>query len=110
MSVENYHSSGKVEEKVIILAFEDIHFDFDKATLKKGAQTILKRNIQLLKANPKAKVRIAGYTSASGTEAYNQKLSERRANAVNEYLTKEGVIAPNRLSTRSALCFRIKSG
>ncbi|MDP2971222.1 MAG: OmpA family protein, partial [Deltaproteobacteria bacterium] len=92
-------SEPKVEEKVIILAFEDAHFDFDKATLTKEAQVILKRNIQVLKANPKAKVRIAGYTSASGTESYNQRLSERRANAVKEYLTKEGVIAPDRLST-----------
>ena len=92
-------SEPKVEEKVVILAFEDIHFDFDKATLTKEAQVILKRNIQILKANPKAKVRIAGDSSASGTESYNQKLSERRANAVREYLAKEGVIAPDRLST-----------
>jgi outer membrane protein OmpA-like peptidoglycan-associated protein len=87
------------EPKVIILAFEDVHFDFDKSTLKPEAQTILKRNIQLLKDNPKAKVRIAGYTSASGTEAYNQKLSERRAKAVQEYLINEGIITPDRLST-----------
>jgi outer membrane protein OmpA-like peptidoglycan-associated protein len=85
--------------KVIILAFEDVHFDFDKSTLKPEAKTILKRNIQLLKDNPKAKVRIAGYTSASGTEAYNQKLSERRANAVQEYLVNEGVITRDRLTT-----------
>ena len=64
------------EPKIIILAFEDIHFDFDKSTLTPEAQTILKRNVQMLKDNPKAKVRIAGYTSASGTEVYNQKLSE----------------------------------
>ena len=88
-----------VEPKIIILAFEDVHFDFDKSTLKPEAQTILKRNIQLLKDNPKAKVRVAGYTSASGTEAYNQKLSERRASAVQEYLINEGVITPDRLST-----------
>ena len=69
------------------------------ATLKPEAQTILKRNIQLLKENPKAQIRIAGYTSASGTEAYNHRLSERRANAVREYLVNEGLIAPNRLST-----------
>ena len=92
-------SETKAEEKIIILAFEDVHFDFDKSTLKPEAQTILKRNIQLLKDNPKAKVRIAGYTSAAGTEAYNQKLSERRANAVQEYLINEGVITRDRLST-----------
>jgi len=90
--------ASEPKEKVIILAFEDIHFDFDKAILTKEAQVILKRNIQVLKDNPKAKVRIAGYTSASGSESYNQELSERRANAVKEYLIKEGVIAPNRLS------------
>jgi outer membrane protein OmpA-like peptidoglycan-associated protein len=91
-------SEPKIEEKVIVLALEDIHFDFDKSTLTKEAQVILKRNIQILKENPKAKVRIAGYTSASGTEEYNQKLSERRANAVKEYLIKEGVVTPDRLS------------
>ena len=101
-------SEPKVEEtvmaaaagpKVIILAFEDVHFDFDKSTLTKKAQVILKRSIQLLKDNPEAKVRIAGYTSASGTESYNQKLSERRANAVQEYLVNEGLIASDRLTT-----------
>jgi outer membrane protein OmpA-like peptidoglycan-associated protein len=91
--------ASEPKEKVIILAFEDVHFDFDKATLTEEAQVLLKRNIQILKGNPKLKVRIAGYTSASGTESYNQKLSERRANAVEDYLTKEGVIAPDRLST-----------
>jgi OOP family OmpA-OmpF porin len=92
-------SEPKVEEKVIILAFEDIHFDFDKSTLTNEAKVILKRNIQLLKQNPKAQIRIAGYTSASGTEAYNQKLSERRANAVKAYLVNEGVVASDRLIT-----------
>jgi outer membrane protein OmpA-like peptidoglycan-associated protein len=87
------------EPKIIVLAFEDVHFDFDKSTLKPEAQTILKRNIQLLKDNPKAQIRIAGYTSASGTEEYNQKLSERRAKAVEEYLINEGIITPDRLST-----------
>jgi OOP family OmpA-OmpF porin len=89
----------KVEEKVIVLVFEDVHFDFDQSALKPEAKAILKRNIQLLKDNPKAKVRIAGYTSAAGTEAYNQKLSERRAASVEEYLISEGVITPGRLST-----------
>jgi OmpA-OmpF porin, OOP family len=86
-------------DKVIILAFQDIHFDFDKSTLTPEAQAILKRDIQKLKENPKAKIRIAGYTSAAGTELYNQKLSERRATSVEEYLINEGIISPDRLST-----------
>jgi outer membrane protein OmpA-like peptidoglycan-associated protein len=92
-------AAPKAEEKVIILAFEDIHFDFDKSTLTPAAQAILKRNVQSLKDNPNAKVRVAGYTSASGTPAYNQKLSERRATAVQEYLVNEGIITRDRLST-----------
>jgi len=96
--VEEKVMVAAAEPKIIVLAFEDVHFDFDKSTLKPGARTILKRNIQLLKDNPNAHVRIAGYTSASGTEEYNQKLSERRAKAVEEYLIGEGIIAPDRLT------------
>jgi OOP family OmpA-OmpF porin len=98
----------KVEEKVaavqkkaavVVLAFQDIHFDFDQSTLTPEAKVILKRDIKLLKDNPNAKIRVAGYTSASGTEEYNQKLSERRAKAVQEYLIEEGVISRDRLAT-----------
>ncbi len=88
----------KAEEMIVILAFEDVHFDYNKATLTKEAQAILKRNIQLLIDNPKANVRIAGYTSASGTEEYNMKLSERRAKAVVEYLVREGVVQQEKLA------------
>jgi outer membrane protein OmpA-like peptidoglycan-associated protein len=86
------------EPKTIVIAFEDIHFNFDKSTLTPEAQKILKRNIQVLKDNPNAHVRIAGYTSASGTEEYNQKLSERRAKAVEDYLISEGLISEGRLT------------
>jgi outer membrane protein OmpA-like peptidoglycan-associated protein len=97
--VEEKIVAAVAEKKVVILAFEDVHFDFDKSTLKPEAQAILKRDIQVLKNNPNAKVRIAGYTSAAGTMAYNQALSERRANAVQAYLINEGLITPDRLST-----------
>ena len=86
------------EPEIVVLAFEDIHFDFDQSTLKPEAKIILKRNIQLLKENPKAEIRIAGYTSAAGTEEYNQKLSERRADSVRTYLVEEGVIGSDRLT------------
>ena len=85
--------------KVVVLSFEDVHFGFDQSTLKPEAKLILKRNIQLLKENPDAQIRIAGYTSAAGSEEYNQKLSERRAASVRAYLVSEGLIEPARLST-----------
>ena len=86
----------KVVEKVILL--EDVHFDLDNSTLTKEAQTILKRNIQVLKENPNVRIRIQGHTSAIATEEYNQALSERRTKSVEEFLVKEGGIAPDRLS------------
>jgi len=86
----------KAEVKFILL--DDAHFDFDKSTLTKEGESILISNIQVLKENPGIHVRIAGYASASGTDEYNQKLSERRAKTVEDYLIKEGGIAPGRLT------------
>jgi outer membrane protein OmpA-like peptidoglycan-associated protein len=86
----------KAEVKFIVL--EDAHFDFDQSTLTKEGVEIMERNIQVMKENPGINVRVAGYTSASGTEDYNQKLSERRAKTVEDYLIKEGGIAPERLT------------
>ncbi len=85
------------ETKVIIL--EDVHFDFDKATLTEEAKAILKKNIVTLKGNPDVNVRIEGHTCAHGDEDYNMRLSERRANAVKEYLVNEGAIATDRMTT-----------
>jgi outer membrane protein OmpA-like peptidoglycan-associated protein len=87
----------KAEEKFILL--NETHFDFDQSTLTKAGEVILKSNIDVMKENPEMKVRIAGYASASGTEDYNQKLSERRAKTVQDYLIKEGGIAPGRMTT-----------
>ena len=88
-----------VEPKIVVLVFEDIHFEFNQSSLTPEAKVVLKKDIRILKENPNAKIRVAGYTSASGTEEYNQKLSERRAVAVREYLVTEGVIAQERLTT-----------
>ncbi|RJP83441.1 MAG: outer membrane beta-barrel domain-containing protein [Desulfobacteraceae bacterium] len=97
--IEEKVQTAAAKQKNIILAFEDVHFDFGTSTLKPEARAILKRNVQILKDNPKAEIRIAGYTSASGTDDYNQKLSERRAAEVREYLINEGIVESNRLST-----------
>ena len=96
---ENAFSPAPVaDEKEIVLAFEDVHFNFDQSALTEEAKTILDRNIQVLKDNPRAKVRIAGYTSASGTHIYNQGLSERRAKAVENHLIQEGIVTPERMT------------
>jgi outer membrane protein OmpA-like peptidoglycan-associated protein/uncharacterized protein YegP (UPF0339 family) len=85
----------KVDEKVVV--FGDTHFDYNKSTLSQDAKTLLDKNVQDLKENPKIDVRMAGYTSAEGTEDINQKLSEQRANTVRDYLIEKG-IAPERIT------------
>jgi len=88
-----------VAEPVKII-LEDIHFDFDKATLTNAAREILARDIATLKENPGVNVQIEGHTCAHGAEDYNMALGERRANAVKEYLVNQG-IAADRMTTIS---------
>jgi outer membrane protein OmpA-like peptidoglycan-associated protein len=88
-----------VAEPVKII-LEDIHFDFDMATLTKAALDILDSNIKILKENQGVNVQIEGHTCAHGAEDYNMALGERRANAVKEYLANQGIGA-DRMTTIS---------
>ncbi|MBI9076000.1 MAG: outer membrane beta-barrel domain-containing protein [Desulfatibacillum sp.] len=83
--------------KVVLVEFTDTHFEFNKSALTPQGKEVLAENIRTLKANPDMNILVAGYTSASGSEEYNQKLSERRATTVRDALV-EGGIAPERLT------------
>ena len=85
----------KMDEKVVV--FGDTHFDFAESSLSLVAKMELDKDVQSLKENSNINVRMAGYTSATGTEEVNQKLSEQRANAVRDYLIEKG-IAPERIT------------
>jgi outer membrane protein OmpA-like peptidoglycan-associated protein len=85
----------QVDEKVVV--FGDTYFDYSKSKLSQEAETLLEKDVQLLKENSQINVRMAGYTSAQGSEKVNQELSEKRANAVRDFLIEEG-IAPERIS------------
>lgn len=87
-----------VEIVPLEIVLEDSHFDFDSAALRPEGMAALRENVQRLKDNPDDVVSVAGYTSKRGTEDYNQKLSERRAIAVSNYLIEEGV-SPDRITT-----------
>ncbi len=69
-------------------------FGFDKSKLQEGSKPILDEAAAKLKANPEVGlVLVTGHTDRIGSEAYNQKLSERRAKQVKEYLVSQGVDA-----------------
>lgn len=71
----------------------DVLFDFDKATIKAEAATALHNVADIIKDKGKGRtVRIDGHTDSKGSDAYNQKLSERRAHSVKQWLgQKEGL-------------------
>ena len=66
-------------------------FDLNKVVIKESSIPILEEAVKELKANPKAKLTINGYTDNTGTAEYNKKLSKRRATVVKNYLKKKGV-------------------
>jgi outer membrane protein OmpA-like peptidoglycan-associated protein len=80
---------AKVEEPLMVRA--RIHFDFNKANIKKEYIPLLKEVAKVLKENPNINLRIEGYTDDIGTKEYNQKLALKRAMAVKDFLVKEGI-------------------
>lgn len=77
----------------VVSVLRNIYFDFDKATFKTESYTELNKLERMMAENPGLKVEIAGHTDAVGTAAYNKILSQRRAEAVKDFLTKKGIDA-----------------
>ena len=77
----------------VSIDLKGVNFDFDKANLRPDAVAILSEASQILTRYPDLKVEVAGHTDSKGSDEYNQKLSERRATAVYNYLTSNGVAA-----------------
>lgn len=87
------------EGEGIIVKFDSgILFDVDKATLKGAAKSNIESLATSLKNNPETNILIVGHTDATGTDAYNYTLSEKRAAAVKTYAESQG-IAASRLTT-----------
>ncbi|PIS37683.1 MAG: hypothetical protein CO150_09195 [Nitrospirae bacterium CG_4_9_14_3_um_filter_53_35] len=78
---------------------EGITFDFNKATIRPSSEPTLKEAGSVMQRFSSVKVRIEGHTDSIGSEKYNQNLSERRANAVKDYLVKNFEIDPSRIET-----------
>ena len=80
-------------EKGLAIRLNNLFFDFNKSELKKESFSELNRLVDLLKKNPSMKIEIAGHTDNVGTDAYNNPLSVKRAQAVLAHLTGKGISA-----------------
>jgi len=77
----------------LIVSMPDVLFDTGKSDLRAGARERLAKVAGILIAYPNIQVEIDGYTDNTGTAAFNQQLSEERAQAVRDYITQQGVPA-----------------
>ena len=75
----------------ITIDLNGVNFDFDRSTLRPDAVQILNEAVEILKRYPELRVEVAGHTDLCGPDAYNQGLSERRASAVYDYMTSNGI-------------------
>jgi OOP family OmpA-OmpF porin len=74
-----------------LITFDDVLFDFDRATLRPEADAILAPALEMLEADPAMAIEIEGHTDWIGSDGYNDGLSQRRAKAVVEWLVARGI-------------------
>jgi OOP family OmpA-OmpF porin len=84
----------KVGERVVL---KGITFDFNSAVIKPVSYPVLDDAARVFKAKPTMRVEISGHTDSIGSDSYNLKLSNQRANAVREYFIRYHSIDPGRL-------------
>jgi outer membrane protein OmpA-like peptidoglycan-associated protein len=75
-----------------------VNFDTNKYTIRPADLAELQKAIQFVKDHPGSKIQLVGYTDSRGTDAYNLKLSEKRAEAVKKYIEGEVSIAPENIT------------
>ncbi len=83
-------------QEIVLVLPSDITFAFDKAEIQPRFRPVLDAVARTLNAYPSTYVDVTGHADAVGTDAYNQRLSERRADAVRGYLERRGAL-PQRL-------------
>ncbi len=83
----------------LIVNMSDVLFDFNKYSLRPAAREKLAKISGIILSHPGLRLEVDGYTDSVGTEAYNMKLSEARAQGVSSYLIGEG-IAPDNITAK----------
>lgn len=92
--IENTVPDAKVErvgEGIVVEFSSNVLFDFDKAYLRADVQPTLNKLVDVLTKYPDTDIELQGHTDNTGTEKYNQTLSEKRARSVDTYLVKKGI-------------------
>ncbi len=91
--------NAKKTDRGMVITLGDVLFRTDKALLEAGGVHNIQKLADFLKEYPKTRVSVEGHTDSTGSNAHNQALSERRANAVRMALIDRGITS-DRISTR----------
>lgn len=84
---------GKALDKECHVALTGVTFDFDKATLRPESTVVLEKAQKLLASRASLSIEVQGHTDATGSDAYNETLSGKRAEAVKGWLVAHGIPA-----------------
>ena len=94
--IKNKVPDAKVErvgEGIVVEFSSNVLFAFDKSDLSAESKVNLDKLVTVLNGYPDTNIELQGHTDSKGSEAYNQTLSENRANAVSVYLNGKGITA-----------------
>ena len=89
--------ADRTERGLVVTLGDEVLFDVDQAELKPGGMQQLARVAEFLRENPDRNLLVEGHTDSTAPDAYNLALSQRRANAVEDFLITQGV-DPTRIS------------
>jgi outer membrane protein OmpA-like peptidoglycan-associated protein len=89
----------QTDRGLVVTMSEDLLFDVDRAEIKPGGAQQLMRVAEYLRDHPERNALIEGHTDSTASESYNLALSQRRANAVEDFLIAQGV-DPTRIEGR----------
>ncbi|MBL1407164.1 OmpA family protein [Sphingobacterium faecale] len=84
----NLQPVNKVGEKFVL---ENIYYDFDKYNIRPDAALILDKLVATMRNNPTLRIELSSHTDSRGAKTYNQKLSQKRAQAAVDYIVGKGI-------------------
>jgi outer membrane protein OmpA-like peptidoglycan-associated protein len=107
---QNNATIQRNNEQMLTATFKsDVFFDLNSAIIKPGGLTELDRVANVLNQYPQTMIRVEGHTDQTGSEQYNQQLSERRANAVKNALTQKGIDPGRVTAVGMGMCCPVSS-
>lgn len=84
-------ADARMTKRGVVVNLPDVLFGFDRAELTPDSHSIVREISSVLKKHPNTEISVEGHTDAVGSDAYNDRLSERRARAVASELDRSGV-------------------